>query len=157
MSERTENRNIPRATVYAQISAERAYQNDEEVSDNIIITVGDELKLLATCLREAESRHKMIQSLTGGYGDLHEASVLYSIRKLAAICVRTMEHHGEREGDPLCPNIADGETEKCEGCLHIDERAIGNQTCVKHCHKVYSLSTPRCDLWEWNGGINAPC
>ncbi len=91
MSERTENFNVSRDTVFAQIDEERIYQNDDVNEE--IMTVGDELTLLAAYLREAQDVYKE------SFGDAHETPALHSIRKLAAICVRCMEHHGAPERD----------------------------------------------------------
>lgn len=85
-SKRTENLNVNRAEVYAEINAERAYQNDDVNEE--IMTVGDELVLLAAYLREAQDAYKDC------FGDPHEGPAMHSIRKIAAIAVRCMEHHG---------------------------------------------------------------
>ncbi len=95
MNERTQNLNLSRAAVYTQISAERAYQNDDVNEE--IMSVGDELTLLRAYLREAEDKYKEC------FGDAHEEPAMHSIRKLAAICVRAMEHHGAPERDIRTP------------------------------------------------------
>jgi hypothetical protein len=86
MSERVRSLNISRAAVYAAIDLERDYQ-DVDVNDGIM-SVGDELTLLRTYLRDAEDQYK------GTFGDAHERPTMDIIRKLAGICVRCMEHHG---------------------------------------------------------------
>lgn len=86
---RTENLHIPRQQVFLTINEEREYQQ-EDVSEDIM-TVGDELTLLRTYLREAEDAYKEC------FGDDHEGPAMHSVRKLAAICVRAMEHHGAQK------------------------------------------------------------
>lgn len=76
---------IKRATVYAVIDSERAYQDRMWPVGETGLTVGESIVLLQQYVTQA------VEQWTSQVGD---QAALHQIRKVAAIAVRCMENHG---------------------------------------------------------------
>lgn len=73
---------MDRSTVFATIEGERAYQ-EKMNEENKILPIEGEFLLIDNCLQQAKNAQTK-----------SDASTREIIRKIAAICVRCMEHHG---------------------------------------------------------------
>jgi hypothetical protein len=81
---------MDRSTVFATIEGERAYQekmNEESGDKNKILPIESELLLIDNYLQQAKNAYTQTR------GDSQETPIR-EVRKIAAICVRCMEHHG---------------------------------------------------------------
>lgn len=80
---------MERNIVYSLIDGERDYQ-DELNSDGRgrVLTAGEELCLIQVYVDKAR------QVFTETFGDHEEQPTMDVMRKIAALCVRTIENHG---------------------------------------------------------------
>ncbi len=79
---------ILRTTVYKLIDGERDYQDKLNADgQGRILTAGEELCLIQTYVDKAR------RTFAETFGDDEERPTMDVIRKIAALCVRTMEHH----------------------------------------------------------------
>jgi len=88
MCEKTSSLGVYRETVFDRMDEERAYQ-DKLNTDTM--TVGEELVLMREYLNRAQATYST------SFGDPHEEPTMHVIRKIAALAIRCMEHHGAPE------------------------------------------------------------
>ncbi len=88
MCEKSSSLEIPRKCVFTRIEEERDYQ---DILNKKVMTVGEELVLIQNYMRTAQDAYG------DTFGDPHEEPTLHELRKIAAIAIRCMEHHGAPE------------------------------------------------------------
>jgi hypothetical protein len=77
---------VDRNTVFATIEGERSYQ--DKMSNGKVLPIEGEILLIDNYLQQAKSAYTKTRN------DDEETPTREVIRKIAAICVRCMEHHG---------------------------------------------------------------
>lgn len=88
MCEKSSSLEVLRHDVFARIQEERRYQ---DTLNNEVLSVGEELELLQNYMRTAQDAYG------DTFGDTHEEPTMHELRKIAAIALRCMEHHGAPE------------------------------------------------------------